>query len=503
MNKPLSPLQCGRILTDRYRLEAPIGRGSMGEVWRARDLQLGVDVALKFLRKDRPDKLGQALRHEARELLRLDHPNICPAYRLATMDGFLVLVLEYLEGTDLNRLRKAAPGRRLDLGLVVRTGLDAAAGLTHAHLKGIDHNDVKPGNLLLHEDGRIMLLDFGLSRLSESEVLGTPAYMDAHRAETGEAAHTSDVYGLASTLYTLATGVHPFGRGVGALARSLQEPVPESEWLPADLHALLADCMAPNLDDRPPLPVFRARLLGIAGRLGLDVSAHAQDLQDAPPSTDARAIMAGVADAHGELPADAMTIVPRSTVIVDGKRVQVPSFLIGLYPVTNRDYAAFVADTGREPPTDWHGPRPPTGRAMHPVTGVDMEDARAFATWMGARLPTSEEWLSALRGPNTRTYPWGRTCDPSLCNCPLSESAADTRPVDREVRASTLEGVWDLLGNVWEWTSSVPRAKPDHAVVVGGSFRTACGLPSGRFPRAAMPASSRRNDVGFRLARSL
>lgn len=501
---PASILQTGRLLEGRYQLDTRIGRGAVGEVWRARDTLLEVDVALKVLRRDKPDALGRALDHEARELLRLDHPNICRAYRLAHMDGLLVLVLELLPGADLNKVRKAVPGNRLDLELVLRAGLDAASGLSHAHLKGIRHNDLKPGNLFLHEDGHVLLLDFGLSQLSDAEVLGTPTYMDSHRAETGQGNSASDVYGLAATLYTLATGHPPFGKGVAALSKSRTRLAPPSPYLPKALHTLLAACMAPRVEQRPDLVAMREGLLMVADELGVDITDHVEALEHTPPPTDARAVMAGYADAHGGLPADSMVMMPATEVHLNDRTVQVPAFLFGLYPVTNRDYAAFVADTGHAPPRVWRGTRPPAGRAMHPVTGIRLEDARAFAAWMGVRLPTVSEWLAALRGNSGRSFPWGRACDPSICHCPLSKRAPSSRPVDAEPRARTAEGVWDMLGNTWEWTEPTPElAETARAVVAGGGFRQACGALSGRAPLASIEADAAYDHVGFRLAQRL
>jgi serine/threonine protein kinase len=147
-----------------YEIIAPLGAGGMGEVYRARDPQLGREVAIKilpsFLSRD-PDRLRR-FEQEARAAAALNHPNVLAVYQMGTHDGAPYLVSELLEGNTLRDqlLRGAVPVRK-----AVDYAVQTARGLAAAHEKGIVHRDLKPENLFLTKDGRIQILDFGLAKL--------------------------------------------------------------------------------------------------------------------------------------------------------------------------------------------------------------------------------------------------------------------------------------------------------------------------------------------------
>ena len=144
-------------------------------------------------------------------------------------------------------------------------------------------------------------------------------------------------------------------------------------------------------------------------------------------------------------------------------------FFAARTPVTNAQYARFVAETGRESPQHWKGPQPPAELADHPVVYVTWHDAVAYAEWAGARLPTEEEWEKAARGYDGREYPWGAGFDKSKCN--TSESGiGSTTPVGRfSPRGDSPYGLQDAAGNVWEWTVSWYEER-EYRVVRGGSW---------------------------------
>jgi formylglycine-generating enzyme required for sulfatase activity len=197
------------------------------------------------------------------------------------------------------------------------------------------------------------------------------------------------------------------------------------------------------------------------------------------------------------------------------RQVTLPSFLIDKYPVTNEEYAAYVALTGATPPSDWSEGRPPKGSGRRPVVLVAWPEAAAYATWAGKRLPTSEEWEVAARGTDRRKFPWGNTFIPneadSACNSiEYWQIQADlppgTTPVDQfaiQLRDSAFGAC--MGGNVWEWTSTgIPGQIRGQAaellILKGGSF-----LMSERAVRCAavLPENPRLqfHDVGFRCAK--
>jgi len=205
----------GTTLADRYRIVALLGRGGMGEVYRAEDLRLTQTVALKFL----PDAMMQdegartRFHQEVRLAREIAHPNICRVFDIGEVDGRLFLTMEYVDGEDLASLL-----RRIGQ-LPQSKGLDIArqmcAGLAAAHDHGVLHRDLKPGNIMLDGRGRVRITDFGLAALGENlegEELraGTPAYMAPEQLAGTEVTARSDIYSLGLVLYEIFTGKKAF-----------------------------------------------------------------------------------------------------------------------------------------------------------------------------------------------------------------------------------------------------------------------------------------------------
>jgi hypothetical protein len=205
----------GTTLAERYRIVALLGKGGMGEVYRAEDLRLTQTVALKFL----PDAMtrdegARARFHQEVRLAReIAHPNICRVFDIGEVDGRLFLSMEYVDGEDLSSLL-----RRIGQ-LPQSKGLDIArqmcAGLAAAHEHGVLHRDLKPGNIMLDGRGRVRITDFGLAALGENlagEELraGTPAYMAPEQLAGTEVTARSDIYSLGLVLYELFTGKKAF-----------------------------------------------------------------------------------------------------------------------------------------------------------------------------------------------------------------------------------------------------------------------------------------------------
>jgi serine/threonine-protein kinase len=214
----------GALFAGRFRIVALRGRGGMGEVYRAHDLELGQPVALKFLTALRSDQRARKrLRTEVRLARQVSHPNVCRVYDIGEANGELYLSMEYVDGEDLAALLKRI-GR-----LPVQKGVDIArklcAGLAAAHARGVLHRDLKPGNIMLDMHGEIRILDFGLAavagQLDAAEVRsGTAAYMAPEQLEGREATVRSDIYALGLVLFELFTGQSAFeGRDAAEFLR--------------------------------------------------------------------------------------------------------------------------------------------------------------------------------------------------------------------------------------------------------------------------------------------
>jgi formylglycine-generating enzyme required for sulfatase activity len=182
------------------------------------------------------------------------------------------------------------------------------------------------------------------------------------------------------------------------------------------------------------------------------------------------------------------------------KKVILPEFWIDKTPVTNAEYARFVADTGHKPPKHWKGKAPPKKIADHPVTYVSWPDARAYAKWAGKRLPTEKEWEKAARGSDGREYPWGDGFDPNRCNTKES-GIGKTTPVGKySPQGDSPYGCVDMAGNVQEWTATYVGIL--NAVRRGGSWnhdQKHAYCTSGTFD--SCDPWTRSSHVGFRCAR--
>jgi formylglycine-generating enzyme required for sulfatase activity len=174
-----------------------------------------------------------------------------------------------------------------------------------------------------------------------------------------------------------------------------------------------------------------------------------------------------------EIPEGMVWVPPGPFIYGQGQGTQVVQMEQGLFvartPVTNAEYAHFLAATGHKPPEHWKGKAPPDELRDHPVVYVSWHDAVAYTEWAGVRLPTEQEWEKAARGVDGRTYPWGDEFDPARCNTDESKIGTTT-PVGRySPGGDSPYGCADMAGNVWEWTASEPE--PAGACVLrGGSW---------------------------------
>ncbi|UJR83611.1 serine/threonine-protein kinase [Sandaracinus amylolyticus] len=250
--------EVGRILDGRYRLDAPLGEGGLGVVWRAFHVRLGKHVAVKLMQREHVAREGLRARfeREARSLAALTHPNIVDVMDFGVDDGAPFLVMELLEGRSLDRAIRdgIAPERALAIGR------DVLRALAHAHAQGIAHRDLKPANVFLQriDDGHeiVRVLDFGLAKFLHEDgsagdaqitrqgmVLGTPAYMAPEQATGGNADARADVYSFGVVLFELLTGQRPFvGEGAELVRQHLLVSLPTIASVRPDLE------VAPELE---------------------------------------------------------------------------------------------------------------------------------------------------------------------------------------------------------------------------------------------------------------
>ncbi|MEH1125959.1 serine/threonine-protein kinase [Micromonospora sp. CPCC 206061] len=228
-----------QLVADRYRLIEPLGQGGMGRVWKARDEVLHRDVAIKELvpppgltPEERQEMRERSLR-EARAIARLNNVNVVRIFDVLRTDGDPWIVMEYVASRSLQDVLASdgpvTPVRAAEIGLGVLGALGAA------HRSGVVHRDVKPGNVLLADDGRVVLTDFGLATVPGDPnvtrtglVLGSPAYIAPERARDGTAGPEADLWSLGATLFAAVEGQSPYARpsAIGTLAALATEPPP-------------------------------------------------------------------------------------------------------------------------------------------------------------------------------------------------------------------------------------------------------------------------------------
>lgn len=196
-----------------------------------------------------------------------------------------------------------------------------------------------------------------------------------------------------------------------------------------------------------------------------------------------------------------MVIVPSSRFCFGerNEEVEIPSFYMDIYPVTNRDYLRFVEATGHRAPRQWTNGAVPNGLEDHPVVFVDYEDALRFAVWAGKRLPTTLEWEKAARGEKGYRYPWGHA--PTVAKCNVRESGVGTAtPVTKYRSGVSPFGVYDMAGNAWEWCAT--ETAPNRRMLRGGSFNTPFEHAVGYMTNDASETMM-DDDTGFRCVLDL
>ncbi len=259
-------MHAGRELGGRYLLEERIGRGGMGEVWRASDRRLDRPVAVKVLpaaSEAGPDMVAR-FRREAQLAAALQHPGITVVHDIDVDDELLYLVMELLDGEDLARFLARRTG-----GLPVEQALGHAAqiagALAAAHARGIVHRDIKPANLFLTTGGWIKVCDFGIARfmqsatgLTGSAVVGSPVFMAPEQISTGEIDGRTDLYALGCLLHQMLCGQPPFptDKGIPALINAHLSVEPSgpravNPGVPEDVDALVLELLAKDPADRP------------------------------------------------------------------------------------------------------------------------------------------------------------------------------------------------------------------------------------------------------------
>jgi serine/threonine protein kinase len=504
-----------------YVLERRIGEGGMSAVYLATDRALGRRVALKVLQPNLVGDAGMRRRflREGRIARLLSHPNVVPVYDVVSDGELVALVMEYVDARTLAEFVASWRGA-VPLDVAAQIGDGILAGLQAAHDQGVVHRDLKPGNVLVEEtDGHLVarIIDFGIARILEGTtytlsgaVLGTCRYMSPEQARSKPVDTRADLYAFGVVLYEVLTGRPPFVDPQPfalMMAHATQPPPPPTSLrpdLPAPLEALLLDCLQKEPDARPQ-----------------SAEALRQRLRDVVPwagQAPRRVVTGDAPNGHH------LCSVPAGPFLMGTERrtVWLDAFGVDRFPVTNRQYHAFVTATGYRPDDPslflkhWPaGGAPVPSQLDLPVVYVSHGDAVAYANWLGLRLLSEAEWEKAVRGTDGRRYPWG--AEPPAAELAWFGSRKGPAAVGARPAGRSPFGVQDAVGQVWEWTADEddptflregPTTNPRRpvgprattAAVRGGAWMFDDAKALRATARAAFPVGSRMDSVGFRCA---
>jgi YVTN family beta-propeller protein len=350
----VAELPSGAILAG-YRLVRLLGRGGMGSVYLAEDVRLGRRVALKLLAPElaEDERFRERFLRESKLAASLDHPAIVPIFAAGESEGKLYIAMRYVEGSDLRALLTGGPlepARALAIATQIASALDAA------HRRGLVHRDVKPGNVLLDEDGNAYLSDFGLTKQATSQsgltqtgqLVGTLDYVAPEQITGQPVDGRADVYSLACLLYECLTGRKPFARETEAatLWAHVHEPPPTTGDTAVD--AVLAKALAKHPENRHTTAGALVRevtaALGLtAGQLALPAKPrHRRRLYAGLAGLTAAAVAAAVAVALLTGSSNGVTVLPNSVAVIDPESGE----LLEDIPIDARGPAAITAGDG-------------------------------------------------------------------------------------------------------------------------------------------------------------
>src|SRR5580693_1136059 len=305
----------GRLIAGRYRLQGQIGRGAMGIVWRGRDELLARDVAVKEVQitarasAAEAENIYQRTLREARAAARLSHPAVVTVFDVVEEDGSPWIVMELVHARSLDRViierGPLTPLQAAELGATL------VGALASAHAAGVLHRDVKPSNVLVTDDGRVVLTDFGIAKFAEDPgntqagmVVGTPGFTAPERVRGGPATPASDLWSLGATLYAAVEGRGPFDRLGGATAITARVATQDAPQAPSagSLGPVIDALLSRDPGTRPNATTAALLLAESAAAAGKDATSPWPDavpgqiIHDGAPT---EAALAATTDAAG------------------------------------------------------------------------------------------------------------------------------------------------------------------------------------------------------------
>jgi eukaryotic-like serine/threonine-protein kinase len=390
-------------LIGRYRIERPLGKGAMGQVYLAHDTMLERDVALKVMVAQIADdpEAKQRFEREAKAVAKMTHPNVVNVFDIGYhTDGSPYIVMEYLKGQDLQKALRQPPPLPVERKVAVI--IQVLAGLNQAHQSGIVHRDIKPANIWIQEDGSAKIMDFGVARdtagsmTGTGAIMGTPDYMSPEQAQGKKVDGRSDVFAVGAMLYELVTGRRPFhAESLMAIFYKLMHEDPDYSLVPPGesyraLVPILRRALARNVEERYARAYDFAVDLrdwlkahgggagqsAAAGLVDLEAPTHAPLQMTAAPGSTARPGTAATLDAP---PAFAPTVV-QGGATVDARPGSSGSLRAATTGAQTRAGGRTVVEPG---PTVRTGP---SARPARPAARVQPAPSASVLPWVAVGL---------------------------------------------------------------------------------------------------------------------
>jgi len=504
------PLVEKEMLEHRYRVDKRIGEGGFGAVYRAWDTRLDTPCAIKES-FDTSDEATRQFAHEASILANLRNPHLPRVTDYFDLHGKgLYLVMDFIEGEDL-WTKVVNHGKGLPEEEVINWIKQVCEALAylHGHHPPVIHRDIKPQNIIVTGENNAVLVDFGLSKIYETEkstTMGarglTPGFSPPEQYGQGTTDQRSDIYALGATIYALITAHVPY-ESIDRMTRNhlLENPRKFQPGITRELVQAIAKALKINPDSRyQSIQEFHAEMEVCSDSAGFQQYPPRLPVKEKSPTEEARVsgdelqieVTAGVQMTFVRVPAGVFLMgsteddelasedeKPSGWISVPGPpeytkydeltdkedkpqhKVYLDEYWIGKTPVTNVQYRVFEEAPGYEGPEHWEEDIIPKGKKEHPVVYVSWHDAVAFCDWLSyvssksISLPSEAEWEKAARGTDGRTYPWGeQKPDIELCN--FDDQVGDTTRVGRySPQGDSPYGCVDMAGNVDEWTRSM------------------------------------------------